>query len=166
MVTAVIAHEFNNILTPMISYTKFALGDKADEALRQKALAKALSGSERLANISKSLLGFARGDDTSSVPVLLAVRETLGCLARDLSKDGITLTLDVPAGFPRDAFESNDTLATATDLGPLGDPMTVSALTIHTAIDEDWFTFTTLATGTATSTPARNPSPSSRRSPT
>jgi signal transduction histidine kinase len=95
MVTAVIAHEFNNILTPMISYTKFALGEKADEALRQKALTKALGGAERLANISKSLLGFARGDETTSVPVLLAVRETLGCLARDPSKDGITLTVEV-----------------------------------------------------------------------
>lgn len=96
MVTAVIAHEFNNILTPMISYTKFALSDKADEALRQKALTKALGGAERLANISKSLLGFARGDETTTAVVITAVKETLGCLARDLSKDGITLTLDIP----------------------------------------------------------------------
>ncbi len=96
MVTAVIAHEFNNILTPMISYTRFAMSDKADEAMRQKALTKALSGSERLANISKSLLGFARGDETASAPVMTAVRETLACLARDPSKDGITLTIDMP----------------------------------------------------------------------
>src|SRR4051812_5800283 len=96
MITAVIAHEFNNILTPMISYTNFALSGKADEALRQKALTKALNGAERMANISKSLLGFARGDETTCVAVLPAVRETLGCLARDLSKDGISLTLDVP----------------------------------------------------------------------
>jgi signal transduction histidine kinase len=96
MVTAVIAHEFNNILTPMISYTRFAMSDKADEAMREKALTKALSGSERLANISKSLLGFARGDETASALVSTAVRETIACLARDPSKDGITLTLDVP----------------------------------------------------------------------
>jgi signal transduction histidine kinase len=95
MVTAVIAHEFNNILTPMISYTKFALSDKADEPLRQKALTKALGGAERLANISKSLLGFARGDETTTAPVLAVVKETLGCLARDLVKDGISLTLGV-----------------------------------------------------------------------
>jgi signal transduction histidine kinase len=97
MVTAVIAHEFNNILTPMISYTRFAMGDKTDEALRQKALEKALSGSERLANISKSLLGFARGDESAAAPVLPAITETLACLARDPSKDGISLTMDVPA---------------------------------------------------------------------
>jgi len=96
MVTAVIAHEFNNILTPMISYTRFALNDKADDALRNKALTKALSGAERMANISKSLLGFARGDETSHAQVLAAVRETLACLARDPSKDGISLNIDVP----------------------------------------------------------------------
>jgi two-component system cell cycle sensor histidine kinase/response regulator CckA len=96
MVTAVIAHEFNNILTPMISYTRFGLTDKADDALRTKALTKALSGAERLANISKSLLGFARGDESQTAGVLPAVKETLACLARDLTKDGITLQLGVP----------------------------------------------------------------------
>ena len=96
MVTAVLAHEFNNILTPMISYTKFALSGKADEALRNKALAKALSGAERLANISNSLLGFARGDDSAVASVQQAITETLACLSRELSKDGITLSVDVP----------------------------------------------------------------------
>ncbi len=95
MITAVIAHEFNNILTPMIAYTKFALTDKADEALRTKALAKALAGGERLANISKSLLGFTRGDESPQANIAVAVRETLACLSRDLSKDGITLKLEV-----------------------------------------------------------------------
>jgi signal transduction histidine kinase len=96
MVTAVIAHEFNNILTPMISYTRYGLSDKADDAMRTKALTKALAGAERLANISKSLLGFARGDESQEVRVLAAVRETLTCLARDLAKDGITLQVAVP----------------------------------------------------------------------
>lgn len=96
MVTAVIAHEFNNILTPMISYTQYALSNKSDDALRTKALSKALAGSERLANISKSLLGFARTDDSVSVCVKTAVAETLACLSRDLSKDAITLTIDIP----------------------------------------------------------------------
>ncbi len=74
MVTAVIAHEFNNILTPMMSYTTFALGEKADEALRTKALTKALAGAQRMANISKSLLGFARGDESTRAHVAVAVQ--------------------------------------------------------------------------------------------
>jgi signal transduction histidine kinase len=96
MITAVIAHEFNNLLTPMISYTTFALSDKADDALRQKALQKSLAGAQRLANISKSLLGFTRGDESTSANIAAAVRETLACLSRELSKDGITLTMEVP----------------------------------------------------------------------
>jgi len=96
MVTAVLAHEFNNILTPMLSYTKFALSEKADEPLRTKALNKALSGAQRLANISTSLLGFARGDESTTANVKTAVTETLACLSRELSKDGIALTLEVP----------------------------------------------------------------------
>jgi len=98
MVTAVIAHEFNNILTPMISYTKYALGDKSDDALREKALQKALAGAERAANISKSLLGFARGDESKAADVKKAIAETLSCLSRDLGKDGITLTVAVDDG--------------------------------------------------------------------
>jgi signal transduction histidine kinase len=96
MVTAVLAHEFNNILTPMLSYTKFALSEKSDEAMRTKALSKALTGATRLANISNSLLGFARGDDSTTANVKTAVTETLACLSRDPAKDGITLTVDLP----------------------------------------------------------------------
>lgn len=96
MITAVIAHEFNNILTPMIGYTRSALGEKSDEALRQKALEKALAGAERAANISKSLLGFARGDDSKVVQIKPAIQETLACLSRDLSKDAIALEINVP----------------------------------------------------------------------
>jgi len=97
MVTSVIAHEFNNILTPMISYTQFALSDKADEALRQKALEKALSGAQRAAAISQSLLGFVRGDASTIAEVGKVLAETLSCLSRDLSKDGINLVQEVPA---------------------------------------------------------------------
>ncbi len=98
MVTAVIAHEFNNILTPMISYTRYALTDKADEALRMKALSKALAAAERAATISNSLLGFARGDCGGSADVKTVVEETLQCLARDPGRDGITLEVKVAPG--------------------------------------------------------------------
>ena len=95
MITSVIAHEFNNILTPMISYTRYAMSDKADAELKEKALSKARAGSERAANICKSLLGFARGDDSTSVNLRHSILETLSCLSRDVSKDGITLDMQV-----------------------------------------------------------------------
>jgi signal transduction histidine kinase len=95
MVTAVIAHEFNNILTPMISYTQYALSNKSDDALREKALQKALLGAERAVAISKSLLGFAKGDDSTSANIKQCVAESLNCLSREPAKDGINLTVDV-----------------------------------------------------------------------
>ncbi|MCL2646433.1 MAG: ATP-binding protein [Phycisphaerales bacterium] len=99
MMAAVLAHEFNNILTPMIAYTTVAVSDKSDDALRRKALEKALSGALRLSNISQSLLGFARngGDNSPCVAnVKQVVEETLSCLGRDFAKDAITLTLEIP----------------------------------------------------------------------
>ncbi|MEX0744872.1 MAG: HAMP domain-containing sensor histidine kinase [Phycisphaeraceae bacterium] len=96
-IATIIAHEYNNILTPMISYAQLALANPEDAALAQKALEKALGGAERAAHISTSLLGFARdepGQTQASLPQV--VKESLACLGREPKRDGITLTLDVP----------------------------------------------------------------------
>ncbi len=98
MVAAVIAHEFNNILTPMISYTRYALSDGADDAIKIKALQKALAGAEKAAAISQSLLGFTRGEEGTVADVHKCVQETLTCLSRDLGKDGITLKIEIQDG--------------------------------------------------------------------
>ncbi len=50
-ISAVIAHEFNNLLTPVISYSQYALqsaeGDKPDIELMKKALAKSYQGASK-----------------------------------------------------------------------------------------------------------------------
>jgi signal transduction histidine kinase len=62
-IASLIAHEFNNILTPVMSYAQMALGDaKNDPELSRKALSRALSGSERAAKIAGAILDFARDD--------------------------------------------------------------------------------------------------------
>lgn len=92
-----IAHEYNNILTPIISYAQLALGQPDDAELMRKAVEKALAGAERAAKISSSLLGFAReGDEQAVADVPAAIHDALGCLGRDPSKDGIRVTIDVP----------------------------------------------------------------------
>lgn len=96
-IATIIAHEYNNILTPMISYAQLALANPDDAALSRKALEKALGGAERAAHISSSLLGFARdepGQTQADLPQV--VQESLACLGREPKRDGITLTLDVP----------------------------------------------------------------------
>ena len=99
-IAAVIAHEFNNLLTPIVSYSQFALqsaeGDKPDMELIKKALAKAYQGSSKAGRMCASMLGLARGDSTvGQVSIRSLVDETLLVLARDPKKDGITLRVQV-----------------------------------------------------------------------
>lgn len=94
----IIAHEFNNILTPIISYAQLALASPGDHDLLVKAVEKALSGAERAAKISSSVLGFAsQGDEQPRANVAQVVQDVLSCMGRHPSKDNIALTLDVPA---------------------------------------------------------------------
>ncbi|MFT3883703.1 MAG: proprotein convertase P-domain-containing protein [Gemmatales bacterium] len=62
-------------------------------------------------------------------------------VARDLSGS----TTSTPTG---DAYEPDDTQATAANLGSVSGTQTWSNLSIHTSTDVDWYQFTTLATGT------------------
>lgn len=95
--TSTIAHEYNNILTPVISYAQFALSNPDDPELMRKSIEKSLSGALRAAQISSSLLGFAREEaDAGPADLNGVVQETLACLARPPEKDGIELHLDLP----------------------------------------------------------------------
>ena len=99
-ITAVIAHEFNNLLTPIISYSQFALtsaqSQNPDMELIAKALGKAFNGATKAGRICSSMLGLARGESSpAQVSVQTLVDETLAVLARDPQKDGIALRLQV-----------------------------------------------------------------------
>jgi C4-dicarboxylate-specific signal transduction histidine kinase len=96
-IASIIAHEYNNILTPMISYAQLALAKGDDPELMRKAVEKSLAGAQKAATISSSLLGFAQeADERHAARVPAVLDETLACLGRDLKQDGITLTLDLP----------------------------------------------------------------------
>jgi C4-dicarboxylate-specific signal transduction histidine kinase len=99
-IAAVIAHEFNNILTPVISYSQFALqsaeSETPDLALIRKALAKSFNGSTKAGKVCASLLGLVRGEsDHGPIAVQQLVDETLSVMARDPQRDGIALRLQV-----------------------------------------------------------------------
>src|SRR5271163_3273768 len=102
-IAAVIAHEFNNLLTPIISYSQFALQsastDKPDMPLICKALTKSFNSAERAGKICTAMLSLARGESSfSEVSVQTLVDETLAVLARDPQKDGIALRVQVQPG--------------------------------------------------------------------
>ena len=99
-IAAVIAHEFNNLLTPIVSYSQFALqsaeSEKPDMELIRKALSKSYQSSSKAGRICASMLGLARGESSlGQVSVQQIVDETLAVLARDPKKDGIALRVQV-----------------------------------------------------------------------
>jgi signal transduction histidine kinase len=99
-IAAVIAHEFNNILTPIVSYSQYALesaeGPKPDMELIRKALGKSFSASTKAGKICNSMLSLARGDSSfGAVSVQKLVDEVLMVLARDPQKDGIALRVQI-----------------------------------------------------------------------
>jgi signal transduction histidine kinase len=97
-IASVVAHEFNNILTPMVSYGQLALANPDDHDLMRKAVEKSLLAAERAACISASLLGFARDQDDqpalSSLPH--TIDQAIATLARHPKKDGMEVNIDVP----------------------------------------------------------------------
>src|SRR5437868_279287 len=102
-IAAVIAHEFNNLLTPIVSYSQFALAsaesDEPDMAIIRKALSKAHQSSVKAGKICASMLSLARGQSSyEDVDVQKLVDEVLMVLARDPQKDGIALRVQVQPG--------------------------------------------------------------------
>ncbi len=95
--SAMIAHEFNNLMTPVISYAQYAI-EKNDDALKQRAVEKALQQARRASQMCDRILGLASQQHLGPGPVEVAglITETVASLGRDLGKDNIQLRIDVP----------------------------------------------------------------------
>ncbi len=93
--TAMVAHEFNNILTPIINYARLA---KTNPDLVEKAISRAENGGERASTICKALLGMTRQESSEPEEVRISemIAETLEAMARDPKKDGIEFFLEAP----------------------------------------------------------------------
>lgn len=104
-VAAMIAHEFNNILTPIVSYAAMSKADPSNLSLAGKAIERAFEGGERAGEIAQAILDFVRFEEsdepaqvggprptpaTDPIAVLDAVRK---CLARDGDKDNIRISV-------------------------------------------------------------------------
>jgi len=99
-ISAVIAHEFNNLLTPIVSYCQYAIqsaqGPTPDMELIVKALSKSFQSADKAGKICQSMLGLARGQSVfGAVSVQQLVDETLLVMARDPKKDGIALRVQI-----------------------------------------------------------------------
>ncbi len=92
---AMAAHEFNNILTPIISYAQLA---RKNPALVQKAIARAADGGLRASNICRAILDMTckTNNEPSETNLAELVPETLAVMARDPGKDSIELVFQAP----------------------------------------------------------------------
>ena len=102
-ITAVIAHEFNNLLTPIVSYSQYALTSAEsatpDMDLIRKALGKSFQSADKAGKICASMLGLARGESSyCDVAVQKLVDEVLLVMARDPQKDGLALRVQIEPG--------------------------------------------------------------------
>jgi len=99
-VSHMIAHEINNLLTPLKNYAVLALNNFDDKALSEKALQKTAQNCERASNIMESMLALANGktQEMADTELLTLVEDVFACLCRDFSKDGITVEIRVPKG--------------------------------------------------------------------
>jgi signal transduction histidine kinase len=94
--TAMVAHEFNNILTPIINYAQLA---SQNPAMLSKAVARAADGGQRATRICKAILGMTRQNDVEpeAFRFVELIQQTLDAMARPLVRDRIELLVDVPA---------------------------------------------------------------------
>lgn len=97
-ISYMIAHEINNLMTPLKSYASFALTDPDDRDLTEKALQKVVTNCERTTKIMDSMLSLASGQThkQENVRLLALIEEIFTCLCRDFAKDGITVNIRVP----------------------------------------------------------------------
>lgn len=99
ILAGMIAHEFNNLLTPVMSYAQLALGSPDDRELVTKALNRAVEGAEQLSRIASAILGFLRDDDQlADAEINRVVDLTLECMAKDPQKAGVSIVRRVPDG--------------------------------------------------------------------
>lgn len=91
-ISAGVAHEINNVLTPAFAYVQLAQADEANEKLRTTAINRAATSMDAASQIASAVLALAHpGNDAAACNVEESVRRALECLPRDPRRDGITI---------------------------------------------------------------------------
>jgi len=98
-----VAHEINNPINGIINYTQLLL-DNADEKYDdtdRDFMARIIKEGERIAVIVGNLLSFARQRDVvEEVSMKDIIEDSVSLLMHQLQKDGIQLSVDLPADLP------------------------------------------------------------------
>lgn len=99
ILAGMIVHEFNNVLTPVLSYAHLALHAPEDRELVTKALTRIIGGTEQVSRVASAILGFIRSDDQLGLAdVNHVLDEAITCLGRKPERHRINITRDLPEG--------------------------------------------------------------------
>ncbi len=96
---AMLAHEVNNLLTPILSYSTSAMQTE-DIAFARKALSVTAQNARMLISMSSRMLelGAAKPHEREIVDVQKAVAESRASMCRDFEKDGTSFAMKIEEG--------------------------------------------------------------------
>jgi signal transduction histidine kinase len=99
-ISAIVAHEINNILMPLGNYAQVALSNMEDTQLVQKALEKTVHNSARASEILESILAVVNGEAIEKKVCRLKqlVEEVFSCIGRDFGKNCVKVRLEISEG--------------------------------------------------------------------
>jgi len=98
--TCMVAHEINNLLTPLANFAALAMNNPDDKPLTEKALRKTVHNCQRASKFMDSMLAITNGQtqEKQNTKLSLLLDDVFNCLCRDFSKDGITVDIRIPDG--------------------------------------------------------------------
>ena len=98
--TAMIAHEINNLLTPLTNYAELSLKHTDDRELAERTLRRTAKNCRQAGKVMESILSLAKAGcgEKVATPLLPMVNAVFDCLCRDFTKDGITVEILVSDG--------------------------------------------------------------------
>lgn len=104
LLSATVAHELRNLLTPIMTYAQHALQHIDDREITRRALERTVDGLDRAAEVIESTLETAMGrsgggdDSASTCDLRWAIEQALDGLVRPPTKDGVDVEIHVPPG--------------------------------------------------------------------
>jgi signal transduction histidine kinase len=98
-VSAFLAHEFNNLLTPLVAYAEHAKNRLDRPDVVGRALETIHRNALQAERISQSILNLAKGSGGgATADVGEVIEQAVLCLGRESGRDGITISAEVPRG--------------------------------------------------------------------
>jgi PAS domain S-box-containing protein len=97
-----VAHEINNPINSIINYAQILIDESSAESTYSDIANRILNDGDRIANIVRSLLSFARTDknEKSAVRISELLSDVFALTETQLRKESIKVTVDIPDDLP------------------------------------------------------------------